>query len=717
MLAVNKLISCQTENNEKIVERILWLNNAQDVGFFIDIYSNCLPCARSIREIEEGIDNGSIVFEAEDPFGRIINEENIPEKHKVARDKAWEIIKDIVVLEPIIYIPAERRKLILKACDCHNVHESTVVRYLKKYWKRGKTKNALLPDYYMCGGRGKEKEAGEVKRGRPRKNALLLGNGINVDEDIKKIFKIAINKYYYKPAKKSLKLAYELMLKEYFSAESRIKDGIELSVIKSEVPTYGQFRYWFQKERDLKKEISTRKSAVKYEQSHRPIIGNSTVEALGPGSIYQIDATIGDVYLVSRFNRNWIIGRPVIYTVMDVFSRMIAGLYVGLEGPSWLGAMMALSNAAADKVAFCKEYGIEIEEEEWPVHYLPEAILADRGELEGSNIETLINTFHIKVQNTPPYRADWKGIIEQHFRVTNLRTKPFLPGAVNPGARERGGRDYRLDAKLDIYQFTQIIIKCALYHNNHHYLSNYNREEMMIEDDVEPIPVKLWNWGIANRSGKLRYVPEDIVKLNLMPTGTATVTARGIKFKGLLYGSKQSLKERWFEKARNRGAWKVEVSCDPRMMDYIYIKGEDGMSFEKCFLLEHQQRYKGKTLEEIDYLLEYERLQEKKYTEKKLQSKVDLIAEIENIVRQAEQDTEQERINTDSKRSRLKNIRQNRMVEKMLQREKEAFDLDKSKMVENSEVVSFKQPDDEEVDDGFNLLLRKQREALKKIHE
>jgi len=37
-----------------------------------------------------------------------------------------------------------------------------------------------------------------------------------VDEDVKKIFRNAINKFYYSSAKHSLRLTYELMRKEYF---------------------------------------------------------------------------------------------------------------------------------------------------------------------------------------------------------------------------------------------------------------------------------------------------------------------------------------------------------------------------------------------------------------------------------------------------------------------------------------------------------------------
>jgi hypothetical protein len=186
----------------------------------------------------------------------------------------------------------------------------------------------------------------------------------------------------------------------------------------------------------------------------------------------------------------------------------------------------------------------------------------------------------------------------------------------------------------------------------------------------------------------------------------------------MLYGSKQSLKEKWFEKARNRDTWKVSVSYDPRKMDYIYIRDDKGLSYEKCFLLEHQQRYKDKTLDEINYLLEYERQQEKKYSGNKIQAKIDLISEIENIVKQAEQQTFEEQTNVGSKKSRLKNIRKNRKVEKMLQREKEAFELDQRDTVEDTEVIPFNKNDSEEnnADSVFNLLLRKQKEALKKIH-
>ena len=55
-----------------------------------------------------------------------------------------------------------------------------------------------------------------------------------------------------------------------------------------------------------------------YQQNYRTIIGDATQDAdLGSGSVFQIDSTIFDIYLVSSANRDIIVGRPVLYVVID----------------------------------------------------------------------------------------------------------------------------------------------------------------------------------------------------------------------------------------------------------------------------------------------------------------------------------------------------------------------------------------------------------------
>lgn len=687
LFSVNDLIEGEDELGNTSIERILWIDEHQSLAFVMDIFAlNGFPQLKKLTDIFEGITAGYLSWSQHDPWASIVQEEHLSQKDKEIRDKAWAIILSLISgsQEPSIYQRNIRGSLVSRAATEHSVTEKTVYKYLRRYWQRGKNRNALLPDYVNSGGKGKAKKAGDKKRGRPRKYALApqIGVGVNINESSRRTFRVAINRFYNNSTNNSLKTAYELMLKEYYAEDFIYENGVRKSILipQAQKPSFIQFKYWYEKEQDIQKTLTSRKGASRYALNNRAILGTSTMETLGPGSRYQIDATVVDVYLVSSYNRSWVIGRPVIYVIIDVFSRMITGVYVGLEGPSWLGAMMALANAATDKVQFCGEYGITITPSDWPCHHLPDAILGDRGELAGKMASTLITNLHVRVENAAAYRADWKGIVERRFRIIHEYIKPFVPGYVDIDFRQRGGRDYRLDGKLDIHQFTEIIIYCILYHNNEHYLVNYDREEMMIADDVPSKAIKLWEWGIANRSGRIRTFPEDIVKLNLMPTGIATITARGIKFKGMRYSCEKAIRELWFDRARSQNSNrldKLDISYDARNPNFIYIRDPNGRGFEKCFLVESESRYLNKDLHEIEYLQEIEKLESQKREGERQQASVDLAAHIEHIVSVAYEMTDRVQDETRSNARRVADIRTHRAREKSEIRSAQAFELAK----------------------------------------
>ena len=52
--------------------------------------------------------------------------------------------------------------------------------------------------------------------------------------------------------------------------------------------------------------------------------------------------------------------------------------------------------------------------------HFPSVILADRGEVESHTADLLCKNLGITVENAPPYRGDFKGIIEKHFDLINL---------------------------------------------------------------------------------------------------------------------------------------------------------------------------------------------------------------------------------------------------------------------------------------------------------
>jgi len=88
MIAVNTLIKWVQDNGKESVERILWLNRQQNLAYVINIYLNESYFPRSISDIEEGIKQEIVFILENDPFVKVINEEELSEKSKQIRDKA-----------------------------------------------------------------------------------------------------------------------------------------------------------------------------------------------------------------------------------------------------------------------------------------------------------------------------------------------------------------------------------------------------------------------------------------------------------------------------------------------------------------------------------------------------------------------------------------------------------------------------------------------------
>jgi hypothetical protein len=196
LLIVNALI--KYEKSEK-VERILWGDKLVNAIVLIDIYDNSWPIFREFEYIKDLLKEKEIRILDCDPFARMVNDEKLPEKEKNKRDYAWQVLSYIVdrVQKPNVFITEERVKLLREVTAEFNVSRNTLDNYLKRFWKRGQVRNALLSDYFKCGSPGKERKALDKKRGRPNLfNITSVGDGINVDDNIKRIFRIAINKYY-----------------------------------------------------------------------------------------------------------------------------------------------------------------------------------------------------------------------------------------------------------------------------------------------------------------------------------------------------------------------------------------------------------------------------------------------------------------------------------------------------------------------------------------
>jgi len=702
MLRPGDLIDYDGDVSRRI--RLLWVSDCGTEGAVILMENDkALPELVGVDVLTDDVKSGRAKLMLEDPYAVFVAGGDLKDSYKAIRDKAWHLIEGLVTRVPDIFV-AHRRSHLIKAMivaierkaevidgssdeardkqgdKAKGVSHNTFYKYLRRYWQRGMTPNALIPTYERSGGKGRERVISKDKRGRPRRYGRE--RGINISEEIRQVFRVGLQRFYAtkKKRKSTLRGAYNDIIAEFFSDKrvdretGRVTYQERTGEERMDDPTYDQFVYWINKDHSRLDIKRRRMGARLYDKDFRGLIGTSNAEVMGPGDRYQIDATIADVYLVSRFNREWIIGRPVIYFVIDVFSRMIVGLYVGLEGPSWVGAMMALANTAADKVEFCKSFGIDIDPEDWPCHTLPGALLGDRGEIESRQVETLINNFNVRIENTAPYRADWKGVVESRFRLLPAKFKKFMPGYVEPDFQARGGRDYRLDAVLDLHQFTRIIIECILFYNNHHEIKTYDKDRDVAGDGVPAIPSELWDWGIRNRSGALRQFPQEWVKFSLLPVGEATITTHGIQFRGCYYTCARAMEERWFDRARQKERWTIRVSYDPRDLDIIYLHdANQKFGFEVCTLTDRSRAYRHLSSCEIDQQVFLERGGQADRRGPAVRAGATTDAAIEKVIREAK--AQAPSMTGVSDASRIKNIRDNRAAEKAINRQAEVFRL------------------------------------------
>jgi putative transposase len=729
-LSINMLIEWLSNDATSLVERLLWMDASAEDIVTIDINLKnvrALPIWRKREEIEAGQASGCIRILDADPFSILQRpEQEILEKHRKLREDAWAAIESLVIDEATgqldkagkIFDPSIRGPLIA----AYGKRKRLIYKHLRRFWQGGQTKNALLPYFFNCGGQGKEREKYESKPGRqdPLAPVSEKPTGVVIDATKRAYLRRGIKVFYLSGKEKTLTGAYHRTMETFFNRGYCLQGNILVPVLPpaEELPSPRQFTYqYYQYLRNPTQLLTSRNGERGFNLRHRAILGSSIHMAHGPGFLVQGDATIADISLVSKKDRSRIIGRPVIYVIIDVVSRLIVGLGVSLEGPSWLGMMLALENMAMDKVTFCREYGVEITEDEWPSHHLPEAILGDRGELEGYNADNLVNAFNIRIHNTAPYRCDWKGIVEQNFRLINNEVIHWSPGAVyHP--RERGQKDYRLDACLDLDQFRQLMILCVLRHNNNHRMKWYRFDEFAIADHVEPYPIDLWRWGIQNRSGHLQTRDLNVVRSNLLPSGVASVTEQGIIFKGVSYTCELAIREQWFVRARHWGRWKVPVVIDPRKTDVIYLKREYGQKLDPCIMLDRDKpTYAGRDWQDIEDYLELQKQAEQAARTRELRTEAEFHAQAEQVMREAEEMTK-EAVQGLSNRTRTKNIHENWREERDDERLEKAWPLAPQQSSKQGEVLIEPEakdqpkpstkgyiPPDQPIDD-----IRKQRE-------
>jgi len=602
VLTANQIILNRTDDSSF---RSLWISSDREEAYWISLSSNRqVPERMPVAEIEAGLLSGQYAIAVDSFSGRGSN----PSSSAVRRrDEIWNLISEIVIQEPAVYHLHERSRMLREISQRSGIQTSNLYKYLARYWKGGMTPNALLPFFENRGKSGNPLSGKEQRRGR-KKSPGAEGKSLT-PEDIQH-FTDAILTWYMGTEKLTLEKVYKNMQDTWYV--TRDENGIPVSLDPDQVPSRSQFLYWHQKNKNILAEVKSRGGDKNYPLKSRASIEKTETFLSGPCASSQIDATIADIFLVSQDNREKIVGRPTMYFLMDSFSRIVLGMHITLESPSWKSASMCILNSMEDKVEFCAKYGIQITEEDWPCHHIPNVLVGDRGEMESVAADLLVNQLNIRIENMPPYRGDLKGIIEQHFHLIDVDLA-HLPGKMGKDYGERCTRDYRLNARLTLSEFIAIILHYVLLYNNHHYMENYGKTLQMRQMSIRPIPRDLWNFGMKYLSGAQRTLSKAAVRYAILPTEKASITDHGILFRGLFYGCDQGFREHWFDSARVSGREAITVSFDPRDASFIYFKPSHNDEAVECYLLDSNKITGHFSTAELQHMQDAERIEREAY--------------------------------------------------------------------------------------------------------
>lgn len=624
-------------NENRVYKRhqrsIRLLRMIEEGGIFIEIIGEkAMPFLIEESQLYDEHSAGEI-NETDDPWLSAVNVIYSPTHSYIKkRDKNFKRIEPLIS-NPNFYKPAARKAVIdLLVADGKGA-STTIYRYARRYWQRGQTANALLPDYRKCGGRGKSKTRNKKPLGRP--NSVPSIKTTQMDDDLRGMMRSAIfdtilsGKTFVGKNKKpqsifSLEKAYTHFLLRYCNGH--------VNTIDEHRPSFASFKHYYYNEFSPEVRAKNKLGGKHFNANQRALTSTVRANLIGPGQSYSIDSTPFDIGVTD--DERLPLSRPTLYAVVCDFSSVIAGLLLVLTPPSYFNAVTCMSIAFGSKVELCKHFGLEISHDEWPVEGAPSAIFVDLGsEWKTANIEAITANYNIAVKNSGAGQPDKRSVGEQVFARIKAEIQHKLPGLVGSKiSKKAGGNDSQLDYTLNLEELNRELLKAAITLNNKP-LQKWDSDPDF-PADLPKTPLNIWNWGIANRTGMLPKIDRAQFWLSSLEREEANVSADLLSIKKVQYRCPTFDGARIKTKGKNK---RVQVVRDLDDASYIYLVPKDGDGeFIRCDLSPADRRFQGMNWKDVEARLLKELQASKPATTDYFRRAVNDLADSQQVVGEAQ---------------------------------------------------------------------------------
>jgi len=225
--------------------RILWIDDGARLAYVYPLTpagagpgARGLPAPQPVRLqllVDDALARRARLLLA-DPF-RAAPAASLSDKQRRKQMRAWDAVRALHEHLPDLYHQQPRMLLVAAYGRQHGMTTTAIMRYLRRYWERGQTLEALAPGAAGTGAHARPRTAGVgtgAKRGRPRKHGPA---GLNADAALRAVFQAAAVRYLQGGGMSRL-AAYRRMIADDFGDRD-----------PAAIPSYGQFMYWLRRDK------------------------------------------------------------------------------------------------------------------------------------------------------------------------------------------------------------------------------------------------------------------------------------------------------------------------------------------------------------------------------------------------------------------------------------------------------------------------------------
>ena len=348
---------------------------------------------------------------------------------------------------------------------------------------------------YLRSGRNKFSLV-DHRKGNYRKRVPHSKDYENPKNDVDEILKYGLKMFvkYGKPGQ-----AYDAVLRRYFREPVEAPDGSSVKMVTlPEEERSVSYKMLYNYIRKHTEDYSCKgKDERDKQNNNRQLVGNSRTGVYELGQIVEADEMELGCYVVDQNDGETVLGKAVVYCMVEVLSGICIGAYVSLENNSMRGFQQVFLSLLEPHKNQTKGYNIDYDEEDWPSMIVPNEIRCDRGsEYMSKAYSKAMGELGIRNTPVPPGCGSLKGVVESFNGLVQTYLKAQLKNNGYIEDKYRGGDLAKGAACLTLEEIRGLVYQSVILYNRRVFEGLIDKK--YVDNNVSPTPKAIFAYEKAH---------------------------------------------------------------------------------------------------------------------------------------------------------------------------------------------------------------------------